>query len=41
VFMPPQKVRGEGPTFLQGVVVGAAAALVGALVGGWIAGRRG
>ena len=27
-------------TFVKGVVVGAAAALVGAVVGGWIAGRR-
>jgi carbon monoxide dehydrogenase subunit G len=41
VFTAPQNVKGEGPTFLQGVVVGAAAALLGAVVGGWIAGRRG
>ena len=41
VFTPPQSVGGGGPTFLQGVVVGAAAALLGAVVGGWIAGRRG
>ena len=40
VFTSP---KGEGKTdttFVKGVVVGAAAALVGAVVGGWIAGRR-
>jgi hypothetical protein len=31
---------GLGGPFVQGAVVGAAAALVGALIGGWIAGRR-
>ena len=41
VFTPPQSVGGGGPTFFQGVIVGAAAALLGAVVGGWIARRRG
>jgi carbon monoxide dehydrogenase subunit G len=41
VYTAPPAATGRQPTFLQGVVVGAAAALVGALVGGWIAGRRG
>jgi carbon monoxide dehydrogenase subunit G len=42
VFVAPQKAG--VPTqrgFMAGVAVGAAAALLGALVGGWIAGRRG
>ena len=40
----PQKTAGGGLTFTHGVVVGAAAALAGAVVGAWIsraAGRRG
>ena len=41
VFTPPQKAKGEGPTFMQGVVVGAAAALAGAVVGGWISRQAG
>jgi len=41
VYTAPTAAPGRQPTFLQGVVVGAAAALLGALVGGWIAGRRG
>ena len=41
VFTPPQGVAGGGPTFIQGVVVGAAAALAGALVGAWISRRAG
>ncbi|MEO5709487.1 MAG: carbon monoxide dehydrogenase subunit G [Nocardioidaceae bacterium] len=43
VFTAPLHVgrsAGGGGTFTQGIVVGAAAALVGALVGGWIS-RRG
>jgi hypothetical protein len=41
VFTPPQGVGGGGPAFIQGVVVGAAAALAGALVGAWISRRAG
>ncbi len=41
VYTGPTAAAGRQPTFVQGVVVGAAAALLGALVGGWIAGRRG
>jgi uncharacterized protein len=43
VFTPPQKPSVEGATFARGVVVGAAAALAGALVGAWISrqARRG
>ena len=41
VFTAPQNVAtAGGGSFVQGIVVGAAAALVGALVGGWIS-RRG
>jgi carbon monoxide dehydrogenase subunit G len=40
VFMAPENAAGDGPTFGAGVAVGAAAALAGALVGAWIAGRR-
>jgi hypothetical protein len=31
---------GAGADFTRGALVGAAAALLGALVGGWLAGRR-
>ena len=44
VFTAPQKTAGGGLTFTHGVVVGAATALAGAVVGAWIsraAGRRG
>ena len=43
VFTPPQKPSVEGATFIRGVVVGAAAALAGVLVGAWISrqARRG
>ncbi len=41
VFTAPAPAPARGGTgFALGVVVGAAAALAGALVGGWIAGRR-
>lgn len=42
VFNAPPAFAGgnTGPGFVVAVAVGAAAALVGALVGGWIAGRR-
>ncbi len=39
VFTPPGG-SGAGNDFVKGIAVGAAAALVGAVVGGWIAGRR-
>jgi uncharacterized protein len=41
VFTAPQSVSSEASNqgFLLGVVVGAAAALAGAVVGGWLAGR--
>ena len=41
VFTPPKHEGGEARTFTQGVVVGAAAALAGALVGAWISRRAG
>ena len=41
VFTPPQNVDVGGPAFARGVVVGAAAALAGALVGAWISRRSG
>jgi uncharacterized protein len=41
VFTPPQNGKVSAPTFVHGVVVGAAAALLGALVGGWISRRAG
>ena len=42
VFTAPQAAAAAstGPGFLLGVVAGAAAALAGAVVGGWLAGRR-
>ena len=42
VFTAPQAASAAptGPGFLLGVVAGAAAALAGAVVGGWLAGRR-
>jgi carbon monoxide dehydrogenase subunit G len=42
VFTAPTEHRadGTGPAFARGVAVGAAAALVGAVVGAWIRGRR-
>ncbi len=40
VFVAPQGSAQGGSDFVRGIVVGAAAALVGAVVGGWIAGRR-
>ncbi len=41
VFTAPAKPsQAGGPGFLLGVAVGAAAALAGAVVGGWLAGRR-
>jgi carbon monoxide dehydrogenase subunit G len=42
VFTAPENVTGgSGRSFAAGVAVGAVAALAGAVVGGWIAGRRG
>lgn len=38
VYVAPTAARSDD--FVKGIVVGAAAALVGAVVGGWIAGRR-
>lgn len=40
VFTAPAAEAGEGLTFSHGVLAGAVAALAGALVGAWIAGRR-
>jgi uncharacterized protein len=44
VFEAPEPARGPGASFfgadLRGVLVGAGIALLGALIGGWIAGRR-
>jgi hypothetical protein len=40
VFTPPQPIAPGPPNFLTGVVVGAASALAGVLVGAWVAGRR-
>lgn len=41
VFEAPARRAGvRGPGFAEGAVVGALAALAGALVGGWLAGRR-
>jgi carbon monoxide dehydrogenase subunit G len=40
VFTAPPAARRAGPGFAAGVALGAAAALLGAVVGGWIAGRR-
>jgi hypothetical protein len=37
---PPSPPSGTQPGFVLGVAVGAAAALLGAVVGGWIASRR-
>ncbi|MGZ8737250.1 MAG: SRPBCC family protein [Nocardioides sp.] len=41
-FTAPQAPAGagSGPSFIVGVAVGAAAALAGVIVGGWVAGRR-
>jgi uncharacterized protein len=44
VFTAPPAVGGQsggGGSFRSGALVGAAAALLGAVVGGWLAGRRG
>ncbi len=41
VFTAPPAPAGRGPGFALGVLAGAGAALAGALVGAWIAGRRG
>ncbi|HET9859787.1 MAG TPA: SRPBCC domain-containing protein [Nocardioidaceae bacterium] len=42
VFTAPARASGasDGSSFLLGVAVGAAAALAGAVVGGWLAGRQ-
>lgn len=40
VFTAPPRPPRTGPGFAAGVALGAAAALLGAVVGGWIAGRR-
>ena len=40
VFTAPPSATPPGPSFVVGVAVGAAAALAGVIVGGWIAGRR-
>jgi carbon monoxide dehydrogenase subunit G len=40
VFTAPPNATPSGPNFIVGVAVGAAAALAGVIVGGWIAGRR-
>lgn len=40
VYTAPVPARGTSNDLVKGIVIGAAAALAGALIGGWIAGRR-
>jgi len=40
VFTAPARAAGAQPGFVTGVVLGAASALAGVLVGAWVAGRR-